>query len=231
MARNNGVSKQVLSAREVILNEESPFALKEAYKSFRTNIIFSLPGTDGKVIGFTSAMRGDGKSTNCINTAISFAELGKKVILIDGDMRLPTVGEKLDIPTSPGLSDVLVGASKPSDAIIKKQENLYVLPAGRIPKDPTGLLQSKQIQAMFAKLKDVYEYVFIDLPPVTTVTDAAIIAPNIDGYVLVVRHEKTDIRDVNDAVKLLKIAEGKIIGILYNDAPTTQKKYYSYYKK
>ena len=230
MSRDNGVSRQVLSAREVILNEESPFSLKEAYKSLRTNIMFSLPGTEGKCIGFTSAMRGDGKSTNCINTAISFAELGKKVILIDGDMRLPTVAEKLDFPNSPGLSDIIVGASKPSEAIVKYQDNLFVLPAGRIPKDPTGLLQSKQFAALFNKLKEIYDYIFIDLPPVTTVTDAAIIAPSIEGYILVVRHEKTDTREINQMVKLLKIAEGKILGFLYNDAPAAQKKYYSYYK-
>ena len=230
MARSS-TSRQVLSEREVILSEDSPFSLKEAYKSLRTNIQFSLPGSDCKCIGFTSAMRGDGKSTNCINTAISFAEVGKKVILIDGDMRLPTVAEKMDFQNSPGLSDIIVGATKPSDAILKKQENFYILPAGRIPKDPTGLLQSKQMTALITKLKELYDYIFIDLPPVTTVTDAAILAPNIDGYLLVVRHEKTDTREVADMVKLLRIAEGKIIGFLYNDAPTTTKKYYSYYKK
>ena len=230
MARSS-TSRQILSAREVILNEDSPFSLKEAYKSLRTNIQFSLPGSDCKCIGFTSAMRGDGKSTNCINTAISFAEVGKKVILIDGDMRLPTVAEKMDFQNSPGLSDIIVGATKPSDAIVKKQDNLYILPAGRIPKDPTGLLQSKQMTALITKLKELYDYIFVDLPPVTTVTDAAILAPNIDGYLLVVRHEKTDTREVADLVKLLRIAEGKIIGFLYNDAPTTTKKYYSYYKK
>ena len=230
MARSS-TSRQILSAREVILNEDSPFSLKEAYKSLRTNIQFSLPGSDCKCIGFTSAMRGDGKSTNCINTAISFAEVGKKVILIGGDMRLPTVAEKMDLQNSPGLSDIIVGATKPSDAIVKKQDNLYILPAGRIPKDPTGLLQSKQMTALITKLKELYDYIFVDLPPVTTVTDAAILAPNIDGYLLVVRHEKTDTREVADMVKLLRIAEGKIIGFLYNDAPTTTKKYYSYYKK
>ena len=229
--KSEAVSKRVLSEREVILNDESPFSLIEAYKSLRTNITFSLPGSEGKVIGVTSAMRGDGKSTNCINTAISFADLGKKVVLIDGDMRLPTVAEKMGFNNSPGLSDVIVGVAKPSEAIVMKQENFYIFPAGRIPKDPTGLLQSKQMASLIAKLKELYDYVFIDLPPITTVTDAAIMAPYVDGYLIVVRHETTDMRELNDAIKLLRIADAKILGFVYNDAPTAAKKYYSYYKK
>lgn len=215
----------------MILSSSSPFLLKEGYKALRTNVNFSIPGTEGKCIGVTSGNRGDGKSTNAVNLAISFAEVEKKTIILDCDMRLPTVHEKLGIKASPGLSDLLVGEARVAETVTRARENLDVIPAGRIPRDPTGLLSSKQMAALIGRLKTIYSYVILDLPPVTTVTDAAILSQLVDGYLLVVRHMNTEFKEVSEALRQIRMAEGKVLGFVYNDAPVADKKYYSHYYK
>ena len=221
--------KTAAKTKSFILTDKSPFSVKEAYKALRTNVTFSLPGNDAKCIGLTSAERAEGKSTNAINLGIAFAQVGKRVIILDCDMRLPTVAIKLGTSSRPGLSDLLVGESVPEEVIRTVQENLDILPAGQIPKDPTGLLASDMMAKLIESLRKVYDYIIIDLPPVTTVTDAAILSSQIDGFLLVVRHEATDHRDIQRMLRQLELAEAKILGFIYNDAPVDQKKYYSHY--
>ena len=155
--RSNSIEK---SETKLILSDKSPWPIQEAYKALRTNITFSLPGTGCKVIAVSSAQQHDGKSTICINTAISFAQLNKKVLLIECDLRLPTVGTKLEIRSVPGLSDTLIGSAQISEALRRNVRNgLDVLPAGNIPPDPTWLLQSnheknsKLLQFVWKKFK------------------------------------------------------------------------------
>ena len=228
-------ASKVGGTKTVLLSDKAPWPVQEAYKALRTNVTFSLPGTDSKVIAVTSATRHDGKSVNAINFAISFGEIGKKVLIIDCDMRLPTVATKLGIKAIPGISDFLAGQVKVSDAVVALPEyHIDVLPAGNIPPDPTRLLQSEQMGAMLAALKKYYDYIVIDLPPVTTVADAAILSHYVDGYLLVVRNESTEYRAVADMLEQLRFADAKIIGFIYNDAVIgTGKKYYRhyYYKK
>lgn len=212
-----------------ILTDNSPFSVKEAYKALRTNVTFSLPGGGAKCIGFTCAERAEGKSTNAINLGISFAQIGKRVVLLDCDMRLPTVASKMKLQQSPGLSDLLVGEATARDVLRHYADNLDVIPSGQIPPDPTGLLSSDLMARLITKLKDAYDYVLIDLPPVTTVTDAAILSRCIDGFLLVVRHEATQYNDVAEMFRQLELADSKILGFIYNDAPVETKKYYSHY--
>ena len=225
MARNADFKK-------LMLREKSPFAIKEAYKALRTKVSFSLPGTGCKVIGLTSANRSEGKSSTAVNLALSFAQIEKKVLLIDCDMRLPTVAGKLGLSNVPGLSDFLVGESDVGK-ILRRAENGYfdVLPAGNIPPDATGLLESDLMGELLTKLRERYQYIIIDLPPILSVTDAAILSRYIDGFLLVVRHESTEYRAVNEMLRQMRMAHAKILGFVYNDAPAMAKKYYSYYKK
>lgn len=218
-------------ADKYILSDESPFIVREAYKTLRTNIIFALPDSGGKAIGFTSSHRSERKSSNCINVALSFAEIGKKCVIVDCDMRLPTVAKRLEVKAFPGVSNILIGESKISEAVSHYAENVDVIPAGRIPKDPTGLLSSQIMTEFMSALKANYDYVFVDLPPVNTVTDAAIISKNIDGYLLVTRNEDSQYKELADAIKLLRMSSANIIGTVYNDAPISTKKYYSKYYK
>lgn len=218
--------------RQIVLREKSPFAYKEAYKALRTKVSFSLPGTGCKVIGLTSANRAEGKSSTAVNLAISFAQIEKKVLLIDCDLRLPTVAGKLGLNNVPGLSDFLVGESDISK-ILRRAENGYfdVLPAGNIPPDATGLLESDLMGDLLTKLRERYQYILIDLPPILSVTDAAILSRYIDGFLLVVRHDSTEYRAINEMLRQMRMAHAKILGFVYNDAPSMAKKYYSYYRK
>jgi len=214
----------------LLLCENSPFAVKEAYKTLRTNIAFALPDKGAKVIAVTSANRMEGKTSTAINTALSFANVGKKVILLDCDMRIPTVATKLKLRARPGLSDYLIGDAELENCIRKYAgTTLQVIPAGSIPADPTGLLDSAAFRTLLSGLKSHFDYIVIDFPPVNTVIDAAILSKEVDGYLLVVRHNETEFKQVFEMKKALLLANAKIIGFAYNDAPiATKSKYYKY---
>ena len=232
--RSNSIEK---SETKLILSDKSPWPIQEAYKALRTNITFSLPGTGCKVIAVTSAQAHDGKSTICINTAISFAQLNKKVLLIECDLRLPTVGTKLEIRSVPGLSDTLIGGAQISEALRRNVRNgLDVLPAGNIPPDPTWLLQSNQMKVLIQQFRKLYDYILIDLPPVTTVADASIMSRYADGFLIAVRHQITEMPALEDALSQLHLAEAKVLGFVYNDVTSEGGHYYKgyykgYYKK
>ena len=233
-SRNNKKT-ELLNEQKQVLGEASAWPVQEAYKALRTNLMFSLPGNESKAIGVTSALKHDGKSINAVNMAISFAQLGKKVVLVEADLRMPTVSKKLGCKSVPGLTDVLVGQNCLMDVTqsSKDYRMLSVIPAGNIPPDPTWLLQSAQMKTILKALRSAYDYIFLDLPPVTSVADAAILAPLLDGYVMVVRNEITEYRAVADSLDQLRLAKAKVIGFVYNDADISggNKYYHSYYQK
>lgn len=221
---------------DLILQEEAPFLVQEAYKALRTNVIFSLPGSGCKCIGVTSAQRGEGKSTSTINLAVSFGQIRKKVLVIDCDMRLPTVASKLRAKAQPGLSNLLIGDCTLEEAIQEREEQqISILPAGVLPPDPTGLLESAQMQQLIQRLRADYDYIFIDLPPVTAVADAVILSKCIDGFLMVVRHGKTERRDIAQTLGQLRFVNAHIIGFVYTGMKMGGRKYYrskgSYYRK
>lgn len=222
------------SNANMILSTLSSWEIREAYKSLRTNVMFLIDGDKSKVIGVTSATPHDGKTINAINHAISFAQIGKKTVLIDADMRLPTVAGKLRMAHKIGLSNYLAGQNKLEECIKKsKKYGIDVLPSGTIPPDPTWLLQSDRFAKMIDDLKLEYDYIIVDLPPVTTVADAYIISGFIDGYLLVIRNGQTDIRAVDDMMEQLSMANAKVIGFINNDVQGGTGTYYKkrYYDK
>ncbi len=213
-----------------VLSADSPFSVVEAYKALRTNVMFSLPDSPSKCIGVTSATKGEGKSSTALNLAISFSQLGKKVLLIDCDLRLPTVASKLGISGVPGLSNILVQNGNIDSALRRIQGmNITVLPSGTIPPDPTYLLESNRMATLLEILKKHYEYIIVDLPPVNSVADAAILAKRLDGLLLVARHNVAEYHEVNAMLNQLRLANAKILGMVYNDAPVTGKSYYKHY--
>ena len=225
----------------LLLSEKSPFSVQEAYKTLRTNVMFSLPGTGCKCIGITSADRGDGKSSVAINLAIAFAQLKKKVLIIDCDMRLPTVASKLGIKSSPGLSNLLAGQIDVKEKLIFRvnSRGIDVLVAGDIPPDPTVLLESRQMSKLIEMLKSHYDYIVFDFPPVSVVTDAVILSKDIDGYFLIVRHNYSEYGRMNNVIRIMNFAEAKVLGFVYNGKSANtrsigNKNYYykhHYYKK
>ena len=134
----------------MLLSDKSAFSVKEAYKTLRTNVMFSLPGKDSKCIGVVSPDRGDEKSSVAINLAISFSQINKKVIIVDCDLRLPTIASKLGIEAKPGLSNFLSGNQESDQPLIRRSSEygIDIMTAGDIPPDPTALITSKQMELL-----------------------------------------------------------------------------------
>jgi len=207
------------SPADNILNENSTFTLTEAYKTARTNIMFSLASVEGcKKVIFTSAEPGEGKTTTVLNMAITFAQTGLRVLLIDGDLRKPRTHRYLGIEKTNGLSDLLAGLIEIKDAIKHSEEKgLDCITAGQIPPNPVELLSSDAMCELLNKLSESYDYIFIDTPPVTVVTDAASMAKFVNGYVVVIRHNYTIHELLEKTRQSLKFAEAKILGFVIND--------------
>lgn len=220
----------------MLLSSKSPFSVQEAYKTLRTNVTFSLPGTDCKCIGITSANRGEGKSTVAVNLSISLAQLDKKVLLIDCDMRLPTVITKFGVKAQEGLSDYLSGTIEEVPIIRIESKGVDIVPSGTIPPDSTALIDSQVMRDMVAAFKDMYDYVIFDFPPINIVTDAVLLTEMIDGYLLVVRHEFSEYQKIGEMLRQMQFADARIIGFVYNSRSEEKKYYkrryyrYSYYK-
>lgn len=229
------------NAKTMLLSSKSPFSVQEAYKTLRTNVTFSLPGTDCKCIGITSANRGEGKSTIAVNLAISLAQLNKQVVLIDCDMRLPTVITKLGINAKEGLSNYLSGQISEVPVVRINNLGIDVIPSGTIPPDATTLINSEAMKELVNLVKDAYEYIIFDFPPINIVSDAVLLSGMIDGYLMVVRHGFSEYKKVNEALRQMRFADAKIIGFVYNSKNNDKKYYkrrgyyynrdYYYYKK
>ena len=215
------------------------FRVVEAYKTLRTNILFSVPAVEGrsKRFMFTSANPGEGKSTTSANTAITFAQqTDVKVLLIDADLRKSTAHKYFGLSSKRGLSNFLSGQNELDDCIQKVPgtETLYLMASGFIPPNPAELLAGKQMDVLFEKLDEMFDVVIIDTPPVNVVSDALSICRFADGVTLVATDNKTSYTELQDAVKQLKIADAKILGIVLNKARTSnyrsRQKYSNYYR-
>ena len=227
-----------------LLHKKLSFAATEAYKLLRTNLIFTMPD-NGKchIVGVTSSVRGEGKSTTAINLSYALAETGKKVLLIDGDLRLPSVAKRLEISVAPGVSNILVGLAG-DEAIIHWEtlENWHILPSGDIPPNPTEMLGSPQMEKLIERFSEIYDYIIIDLPPVTIVSDALVVSPLTDGMMVVVRENYSERRALAQCTRLLELSNAKILGFVMNVSTEDSAgygrykrykyyKYYRYYKK
>ena len=218
-----------LSQRRMILSANSPFAMQEAYKTLRTNILFALRGTGCKKFCITSSAAGEGKSITILNLAISFAQTGKKVLLIDADLRCPALARLLVEKATPGLSNILADLDSDQEAIHKDiYPNLDVIFSGDVPPNPSELLSGERMQQMLDKLSQKYDYILIDTPPVTMVSDVCIVASLLDGVLLLARQGKTRKDALKQAVNQLKLTDAKLLGYVLNGVDTHSGNYYSY---
>ncbi len=214
--------------KDQLITKEVPFAVEEAYKSLRTNLLFTLPGEGGKVIEVTSSLQQEGKSVTAINLAISLSKNGSNVILIDCDLRLPTVARKLRIEQKPGLTNLLFGMNKMHEVINHHISGLDVIPAGDLPPNPSEVLGSQNMKTAIDHLVQHYDYVILDTPPVGVVSDAAILSRYASGVILVVRTGKTKLENTRDTIDTLKLANANILGFVMTDA-NEKKQYYDKY--
>lgn len=229
--RNEKHKATIKDSMEAILHDKTPFVITEAYKSARTNIMFSVSGdkNECKRIIVTSATPGDGKTTTCLNTAITFAQTGARVIIIDCDLRKPRIHKYLGLDKKNGLSSLLSGFITIDEAVNKNvRGTLDCITSGPIPPNPAELLSSDMMKELLDKLSAQYDYIFLDTPPVTVVTDACTMSKFVSGVVLVVRQNYTQHQGVADAVEALKFADAKILGFILNDAQTAVGGYGAY---
>lgn len=207
--------------RQQLIGDGSPFAVAEAYKAARTNLMFMRAGDGCQKIVITSPLAGEGKSINCINLGIALAQSGQRVLLVDADMRRSVVRRVFSAGTGDGLSELLAGVvdrGKLNDFIIRTdRENLSILPAGHMPPNPAELLASKQMGNLLGVLSERYDYILIDTPPVSVVTDAVVLSRIADGFLLVVRVGETPIDSLKSSVSQLERVGAHIIGFLLND--------------
>ncbi len=204
-------------AEQPKIGAELDFASQEAYNLLRANLAFSIPTkTTGKIIGITSSHPAEGKSFTAINIAYTLAKDGNKVLIIDSDMRRPSIYKTLDLTLTPGLSNLLT--KNPGGVIREKvlHENLYVLTAGDLPPNPSELIGSSRMKDVLELVSKHYDYVILDLPPVLVVPDALVMSRYLDGIIVVVRHQEVKKREVLDVVRQLKFAKAHILGFVYN---------------
>lgn len=219
-----------------LISEENqnkvPFSVVEAYKSLRVNLISILNKTNGKMIAISSPNASEGKTTTAINTAIILSQLNKKVIIVDTDSRRPSVHHKLKIANENGCLDVLSGKISLEEAIKNHNPNLDVLTAGFSPNS-AELFSSAAFEALLFELRDKYDYIVIDTPPVNLVSDALVVSQKCDGLILVVRSNYTAYSAFNEALLNIKRLNINFLGAVMNGVNYENSKYYKYkgYKK
>lgn len=223
-----------------VLGINSSFAVSEAYNLLRTNLQYSfVDEEDCRVIGVSSAISGEGKSISAINLACSLSQLNKRVLLIDCDMRKPTVAEKVGLRKKPGLSGLLTGQCTITEAVQTYHDtqarcSFYVIAAGQTPPNPIELLSSRRMSVVLQAIRKSFDYVLLDLPPVCEVSDALAVKQNVDGILFVIRQNRCNRIVLKEALRKFEYVNAKIVGVVYNSVSVNKGRYgYSnrYYRR
>jgi len=230
MRRKKNQSRQANKMRHVIakLNPKSP--ITEQYRTVRTNLQFASVDDELRSMIITSSGPGEGKSMTTANLAVVYAQQGKKVLLIDADLRKPTVHYTFRLDNLRGLSNILVGEHTLEESVNRTDvDNLDVISCGPIPPNPSELLASRKMQQLLNDAKLSYDIVIFDTPPVLAVTDAQILANIVDGSLLVIRSNHTENEAATKAKEALEPANAKLLGTVLNDREKKHANYYYYY--
>lgn len=206
------------------------FEIVEAYKALRANLLFSLASSPQKIILVSSSEPGAGKSTTCSNLAVLMAQTGSRVLLVDADLRKPTLHRHFHVSKSNGLTRHLINLSTWQEIVQKEvAPNLDLITSGPIPPNPSELLGSARMVQFLNQVAEEYDYVFIDTPPVNVVTDSLVLAARASGTILVCRQNVTTYDELTEAIKNIENVNGTLLGVVINDYKrlgTERKKYY-----
>ncbi|OJF94201.1 CpsD/CapB family tyrosine-protein kinase [Alkalibacterium sp. 20] len=225
--------------REEIYNDvdlvtiNSPHSIiSEEFRTLRTNIQFSMFDRSFKTILITSSVSSEGKSTIAANLAVIFSTQGKKVLLVDADLRRPSLHRKFGLPNNRGLTSFLIGSEPSLSLILDKpyKENLHVLTSGLVPPNPSELLASQRMTDFIETTKEHFDIIIFDAPPVIAVTDAQILASKIDGTVFVVRNGLAERHKLIKAKEQLKKVNANVIGTVFNEKKKIKSNDYGYYR-
>ena len=223
--------------RIVINNKlERSTRIREAYRTLRTNIEFT--GIENRVIAVTSCLPGDGKTTVSFQMAKTFVDAGYKTLLIDADMRKSVLANRLDAKgMEQGLSHFLSGYAGVQEIVYSTDiHNLYMIPTGVFPVNPTELLGNNRFETLIAAVRNTFEYIIIDTPPIGSVVDAAVIAKHCDGSILVLAEDQASRMEARRAVEQMRTANPNILGVVLNKVEISRGSYYAknyrnYYQK
>ncbi len=216
---------------ELIVHTKPKSPISEAYRGIRTNIQFSDLDDKSKTIMFTSGVKSEGKTTTVSNVALTMSDAGHRVVLLDCDFRNPSVHKAFGISNKYGITDILLKKVDYKEYVntILGHEKLDVITVGRVPSNPSELLYSDSMKNFIAKLKEDYDYVIVDTPPVMPVTDATIMSTYIDRVVLVCLSGKAEIETTKKAVESLKKVGANILGVVLNKTSVKGSGYHNLY--
>ena len=236
-ARDGANAKRLVIASskeavELITQVRPQSQMAESYRALRTSLLLSNLGAPPKVIMVTSALPQEGKTTTSINTAVVLAQKGVRVLLIDADLRRPSIHKTLGMGPRSGLSNVLTGSTTLEQAITRTTilPNLFILPAGTPPPNPAELLASANMRSMLDQLSEQYDHIVVDTPPTLSVTDAVVLSPRADAVVLVIRSSQTTKQALRRARDILAQVNAKVVGVLLNAVDLSSPDYYYYYE-
>lgn len=222
--QNKDTASEDVSSIKSYVGKNIGFAASEAYKLLRTKLQYSfVDDRNCHVIAISSALAGEGKSISSVNTAYSFSQLNKRVLLIDCDMRRPTLARKLSLARYPGLSEYLTGLVELDelkqtfcDESVENQQTITVITAGNTPPNPIELLSSSKMLELITTLREQFDYIILDMPPINDVSDALVAPKLADGVLLVVHQNYSSRTAIRNAIQQFEFVDAKILGIIFN---------------
>lgn len=206
--------------------------MAESYRALRTSLLLTSLGAPPKTILITSALPREGKTTTSVNTAIVLAQKGTRVLLIDADLRRPSIHKTLGLGPRVGLSNILTGGATLQQTTIRSSllPNLYVLPAGTPPPNPSELMASAEMAQLLAELREQYDHIVVDTPPTLSVTDAVVLSAHADAVVLVIRSSQTTKPALRRSREILAQVNARVSGVLLNAVNLNSADYHYYYE-
>lgn len=229
----NSVRKEQRGTPHIASSDDDAMVVVEAYKKLRANLLFALASTNKKIIMFSSPEPNTGKSTTCSNLAVMMAQTGNKVLLIDADLRRPTLHRIFHVNKNEGLTRYLINLCDWQECVKREvSPNVDLIASGPIPPNPSELLGSARMFNLLDRVAEQYDYVFVDTPPVNVVTDGLVLAARAAGVVLLSRYGSTTYDELKEAIDSVKKVEGNLLGVIINDYQyTTNEKQRRYYTR